>query len=134
VDATRESEELVTLWQELQEAQVTGDARTLSSIGARAAAESGREGASGEWALLAREAGRNAERVHDEAAAEASVAVGAADDTALDNVLDTVPGETEQAPEGEQTGRRRGRKGSLIWIAFVLGWALLQIVQGFGEG
>jgi hypothetical protein len=26
------------------------------------------------------------------------------------------------------------KKGSLIWLAFVLGWVLLQVVQSLGDG
>jgi hypothetical protein len=41
---------------------------------------------------------------------------------------------TESAPEPAEGGGRRGRTGSLIWLAIVVGWILLQLVQAIGGG
>ena len=57
-----EAEELVLLWQELQEAQVAGDAERLAVLRRRAESESQRPDASREWQLLEQEAGRYRDR------------------------------------------------------------------------
>ena len=129
MDATRESEELVRLWQELQEAQVAGDAGRLAALQARAAAEGQRVGASGEWALLQREAGRNAERLRDDVAARPNVEVAGSSEPVP---VETVRVDTDSPPEPVPGGRKASKKGSLIWLAFVVGWVLLQVVQGLG--
>ncbi|MBA3348890.1 MAG: hypothetical protein H0T13_10060 [Actinobacteria bacterium] len=138
----REAEELVRLWQELQEAQVAGDARGLAELRVRADAESRRDGASEEWGLLAREAGRDAERLHGEVVAQPTAAVGdeTVDTVTVDTVTfdttanDTAAADSEPAPEPVEGGRRVNRKGSLIWLAFVIGWVVLQIVRSIGDG
>jgi hypothetical protein len=124
MDETREADELVRLWQELQEAQVSGDAGRLAGLRRRAEAESRRPGASGEWALLEREAGRNVERLEEAVVAQPSVGVG--DDA------EPVTIDVESAPEPVAGRRSRGKIGSLIWLAILLGWVVLQILQGVG--
>jgi hypothetical protein len=120
-----EAEELVRLWQELQQAQVAGDADRLEWLRRRAEAEGKGEDASDEWASLAEEAGRYADRLHEERGEQPSAGIGD----------DAVPVDVESAPEPvEGGGRRRGRKGSLIWLAFLLGWVVLQIVQASATG
>ncbi len=123
MNGERESEELVRLWQELQEAQVAGDAQRLEGLRRRAEAESRRAGASAEWQLLEREAGRYGERLHEAVAAQPSVGVG--------GETETVPVDAESAPEPVE-GRRGPGKGSLIWLAILVGWVVLQILQGVG--
>ena len=125
MDETREAEELVLLWQELQEAQVAGNAARLESLRRRAEAETRREGASGEWLLLEREAGRNAERLEEAVVAQPSVGVG--------DEAEPVPIDVESAPEPVEGRRGRGKVGSLIWLAILLGWVVLQIVGGLGN-
>lgn len=120
---TREAEELVGLWQELQEAQVAGNAARLESLRRRAEAETRREGASGEWTLLEHEAGRHAERLHEAVVAQPSVGVDG----------ESVPVDVESAPEPVEGRRGRGKVGSLIWLAILLGWVVLQIVGGLGN-
>ena len=122
MNETREAEELVRLWQELQEAQVSGDADTLAGLRRRAEVESRRPGASGEWALLEREAGRHVERLHEAVVAQPSVGVDG----------ESVPVDVESAPEPVEGRRGRGKTGSLIWLAILLGWVVLQIVGGLG--
>ena len=125
MNETREAEELVLLWQELQEAQVAGDAGRLARLRSRAEAESRRSGASEEWALLEREAGRYRERLDEAVAALPSVGVG--------NDAEPVAIDAESAPEPVEAGRRgRGKAGSLIWLAILLGWVLLQVIGGLG--
>jgi len=124
MNETREAEELVRLWQELQEAQVAGDGRALTALRARAAAESRREGASGEWELLEREAGRFAERLLEAVGAQPSAGVG--------DEAEAVTVDAESAPEPVAGRRGRGKTGTLIWLAILLGWVVLQILQGVG--
>ncbi len=123
VDARREAEELVGLWQELQDAQVAGDAGRLDRIRRRAEAESAREGASEEWRLLAEDAARHTDRLQDELEAQPTAGVGA----------DAVVLDAESAPE-PVAGRKGRGKGSLIWLAFLVGWILLQVFQAAGGG
>jgi hypothetical protein len=40
----------------------------------------------------------------------------------------------ESAPEPEPTEGRRGRTGSLIWLAILVGWILLQVFQAATGG
>jgi hypothetical protein len=127
VDRNREAEELVRLWQELQEAQVTGDVERLTWLHRRAEAESRDEEASEEWRLLADDAARQADRLRAELAAQPSA--GVAGDAVV--VVDTAP-TSESAPE--PAGGRRGRTGSLIWLAILVGWILLQVFQAATGG
>ncbi len=137
VDARREAEELVVLWQELQAAQVAGDAERLSWLQRRAEAESRHEDASDEWRLLAEDAGRHAERLQGELAAQPSADVAGStvvvDTQSLPEQATSQPS-TESATEPAERGGRRGRTGSLIWLAIVVGWILLQLVQAIGGG
>ncbi len=121
MNGRREDEELVRLWQELQEAQVAGDVERLEGLRRRAEAESGRPGASEEWPLLEREAGRHAERLHEAVVAQPSVGIGD----------ETVTVDAESAPEPVE-GRSGPGKGSLIWLVILVGWVVLQIVGGLG--
>jgi hypothetical protein len=121
MNGRREEEELVRLWQELQVAQVAGDARRLEELRRRAEAESGRPDASEEWQLLEREAGRHAEQLHEAVEAQPSVGVDG----------EAVPVDVESAPE-PVGGRSGPGKGSLIWLLILVGWVVLQIVQGVG--
>lgn len=109
------------LWQELQEAQVAGDAQRLEGLRRRAESESGRAGASEEWGLLEQEAGRHAEALHEAVVAQPSVGVGD----------DLVPVDVESTPEPVE-GRSGPGKGSLIWLVILVGWVVLQILQGVG--
>lgn len=129
VDRNREAEELVRLWQELQEAQVTGDVERLTWLQRRAEAESRHEEASEEWRLLADDAARHADRLRAELAAQPSA--GVAGDAVV--VVDTASA-SESAPEPEPAGGRRGRTGSLIWLAILVGWILLQVFQAATGG
>jgi hypothetical protein len=122
VDARSEAEELVGLWQDLQEAQVAGDAQRLAWLRQRAEAETRHEDASPEWQLLADDAGRHLDRLQEELAAQPSAGVGG----------DTVVLDAESTPEPVE-GRGRG-KGSWIWLAIVAGWILLQVFQAIGGG
>jgi hypothetical protein len=129
VDRNREAEELVRLWQELQEAQVTGDVERLDRLHRRAEAESRDQDASEEWRLLADDAARHVDRLRAELATQPSA--GVAGDAAV--VVDTSTA-TESAPEPEPTQGRRGRTGSLIWLAILVGWILLQVFQAVTGG
>lgn len=129
VDRNREAEELVRLWQELQEAQVTGDVERLTWLHRRAEAESRDADASEEWRLLADDAARHADRLRAELAAQPSA--GVAGDATV--VVDTASA-PESAPEGEPAQGRRGRTGSLIWLAILVGWILLQVFQAVTGG
>ncbi|HWN23048.1 MAG TPA: hypothetical protein VNP93_13825 [Gaiellaceae bacterium] len=120
----REAEELVRLWQELQEAQVAGDAERLAGLQRRAESESKRPDASEEWQQLEQEAGRYGDRLLE--ALEEQPSVGVGDGT------ETVPVDVESAPEPVEGRRGRGRTGSLIWLAILVGWVVLQILQGLG--
>ena len=116
-------------------AQVAGDVERLAWLRRYAAAQSKAEDASEEWRLLEQEAGRHAERRHEEHAAQPSVQVGG----------DTIPVEAERAAETmsapdpllepELEPARRGfRIGPLIWVAILVGWVVLQLLQGVGDG
>jgi len=115
-------------------AQVAGDVERLAWLRRYAAAQSKAEDASEEWRLLEQEAGRHAERRHEEHAAQPSAQVGG----------DTVPVETEPPAETmsvpdpplEPEPERRGgfRIGPLIWVAILVGWVVLQLLQGVGDG
>ncbi len=124
VNATREAEELVRLWQELQEAQVAGDAGRLSTLRSRAERESARPDASPEWQQLAQEAGRYGDRLQEELEERPSVGVGEG--------TEPVTVDTESTPEPAKGRSGRGKTGSLIWLAILLGWVVLQVIQGLG--
>jgi hypothetical protein len=134
VNATREAEELVRLWQELQAAQVTGDEGRLASLRARAEAEARRPDASPEWQLLAREAGKQSSHVQEAREAQPTAGVGT-DERAQYRVeeeweLDEVSAPdsaTEPAEEGSSRGRRLG---PLIWLVILVGYVILQALSG----
>jgi len=145
VDATREANELVKRWQELQEAQVAGDLGRLARLQLHAQAQAQRPGASHEWELLAREAARYSGQLHEEA--EERPTIGTATDTlgtfeppAAERPVPRTFDPTEHyevrpapAPEedveeqGEGRGRGRGIGGA-IWALLVLGYILLQVI------
>lgn len=129
-----EAEELVRLWQQLQEAQVAGDLHALASLRRHAELESTRPDASDEWRLLAREAGRHAERRQEEHAEQPSVLVAgdAVPPGALPDAEPVSGPEPEPEPGAGKSGARR--IGSVIWIAILVAWVALQILQGGGDG
>jgi hypothetical protein len=138
VDATREAEELVALWQELQAAQVAGDVRRLEGLRRLAEARAQRPDASGEWRLLAREAGRHTGDLREEVEAAPTVGVG---DAAAARVERAEPVDVslpdaarEPAEEGAPERERGFRLGPLIWIVIIAAWVLLQVLGGTGEG
>ena len=120
----READELVRRWQELQEAQVAGDAARLAALRQRAENERGRPDASPEWQQLEQEAGRYLERLRETLEEQPTVGVG--DET------EAVPVDDESTPEPVKGRSGRGKTGSLIWLAILLGWVVLQIIQGIG--
>jgi hypothetical protein len=134
VDVTREAQELVRLWQELQAAQVTGDEARLASMRVRAEAEARRPGASPEWELLAREAGKHSSHVHEAREAQPTAGVGG-DSHAQYRVeeeweLDEVSA-PDSATEPAEEGRSRGRGlGPLIWVVILVGYVILQVLSG----
>lgn len=134
MDATREAEELVRLWQELQSAQVTGDEARLASMRVRAEAEARRPGASPEWELLAREAGKHSSHVHEAREAQPTAGVGA-DQGAQYRVEEEWEVDEVSAPdsatEPAEEGARRGRGlGPLIWVVILIGYVILQVLNG----
>jgi len=140
VNATREADELVRLWQELQVAQVSGDAARLAALRIHAEAQSRRPDASPEWELLAREAGRQAGHVHEarETQPTVGVAAGAGDVQYAEHEweVDEVSA-PDAATEPAEAGRRRGRGlGPLIWVVILVGYLILQLINGLtgGEG
>jgi hypothetical protein len=136
VDATREAEELVGLWQALQEAQVAGDVRRLEELRRLGEARAKREGASGEWALLAREAGRHTGDLREEVEERPTVGVATSGDAPV--VLDEAPAPEADVEEGDEEpveAQGRGRRlGPLIWIVIVAAYVLLQVLGEVGEG
>lgn len=137
MDATREAEELVRLWQDLQSAQVAGDARRLAGLASYAAARAEQPGASPEWAQLAREAGRNTERLMEQAEAQPTAGVGEETGEAVYELEEILAPDAarEPAEEGASTGsgRRRG-VGQLLWVVLILGYLLLQVIGNLGDG
>jgi hypothetical protein len=135
VNATREAEELVRLWQDLQAAQVKGDQAQLESLRRRAEAEARRPGASPEWELLAREAGKHSTHVHEAREAQPTAGVGADPSAQSDRVeeeweLDEVSA-PDSATEPAEEGRSRGRGlGPLIWVVILVGYLILQVLSG----
>ena len=134
MDATREAEELVGLWQSLQEAQVAGDARRLEELRRLGEARAKRPGASDEWSLLAREAGRHTGDLREEVEEEATVVAvdGGAAPVERDEL--SAPDTADEPAEQEEGGRRGFRLGPLIWIVIVAVYVLLQVLGGNGEG
>jgi hypothetical protein len=135
VNATREAEELVRLWQELQAAQVAGDEARLASVRARAEAEARRPDASREWELLAREAGKYSTHVHEAREAQPTAGVGADAATQSYRVedefqLDEVSAPDSAAEPAEETAGRGRSLGPLIWVLVVIGYVLLQVLNG----
>lgn len=120
---THEDEQLVELWQELQAAQVEGDARRLTSLRAHAVALAQRDDAPREWALLADEAGRFLEQLNQAYVAQPSVGVEG----------ELVELDEESAPE--PVARRRGlRLAPLLWVVVLAAYLLFQILSGTGDG
>jgi hypothetical protein len=137
VDATREAEVLVQLWQELQEAQVAGDTRRLSSLRALAEAQARRPGASEEWELLAREANRHTARLHEQVESQPTAGVGADpslgySEPAARYELDEigVPDSVLEPAEEGSTPSRGRRLGPIIWLVIIVGYLVLQVIGG----
>jgi hypothetical protein len=134
VNATQEAEELVRLWQELQAAQVAGDEARLSRLRARAEVEARRPDASREWELLAREAGKHAEHVHEAREAQPTAGVGAEPSTQYrveqEWELDEVSAPDSATEPAEETGGRGRGLGPLIWVVIVVGYLILQVLSG----
>ena len=134
MNATREAEELVRLWQELQQAQVAGDAARLEALRVRAEAQARRPDASREWELLAREAGKHSGHVREAREAQPTAGV-AAEPRAEYRVeeeweLDEVSAPDSATEPGEEAGRRGRGLGPIIWAVIVIGYVLLQILSG----
>jgi hypothetical protein len=134
VNATQEAEELVRLWQELQGAQVAGDAARLEALRARAEAQARRPDASREWELLAREAGKQSGHVHEAREAQPTAGV-AAEPHAQYKIeeeweLDEVSAPDSATEPAEEAERRGPGLGPIIWIVIVVGYVILQILSG----
>jgi hypothetical protein len=134
VNATQEADELVRLWQDLQAAQVSGDAARLEALRARAEAQARRPDASREWELLAREAGKHSGHVQEAREAQPTAGV-AADPTARYRVedqweLDEVTASDSASEPAEETGRRGRGLGPLIWVVILVGYLILQVLGG----
>lgn len=130
VNETREAEELVRLWQELQTAEVEGDTRRLASLRALAETNARRPNASGEWQVLAREAARHLGGARDHAEAEPTTDVAA--ETVEVGEPESPQEASKPAEEAEKTG---GLKlGPLIWVVVVVAYLLLQLLGNAGEG
>jgi hypothetical protein len=140
VDATREADELVRLWQELQAAQVSGDLRTLATLRLLAEAQARRPGSSGEWELLAREAGRYASQLGDQVEAQPTAAFGAEAAGGSFEPVEEFEVDESSAPDAawepaEEQAPRRGRGlGPIIWLVIVVGYLLLQVIGGLTGG
>ena len=140
MDATREAEELVRLWQELQVAQVSGDVRRLAGLRALAEAQSRRPDASPEWELLAREAARYTGQVHEQVEAQPTVGVGADPGAAYTpdaeyELEEVAAPDAVLEPAEEGTGRSRGRGlGPIIWLVIIVGYLILQVIGGLTGG
>lgn len=135
MDATREAEELVGLWQALQEAQVAGDARRLEELRRLGEARAKRPGASDEWSLLAREAGRHTGALREEVEEQPTiVAVDGGGAAPVEREEMSAPDTVDEPTEQEEGGRRGFRLGPLIWIVIVAVYVLLQVLGGNGEG
>jgi hypothetical protein len=134
MNATREEEELVKLWQELQSAQVAGDEGRLEALRLRAEAQARRPDASREWELLAREAGKHSSHVHEAREAQPTAGVAAEpsaqyrveEDWQLDEVS-APDSATEPAEESERRGRGLG---PIIWALILIGYIILQALSG----
>jgi hypothetical protein len=134
VDETREAEELVGLWQELQAAQVAGDLRRLVALQRLAEGRARRPGASGEWALLAREAGRHTGDLHEEAEARPTAGVGESASPPAELEPVSLPDGADDAEEDPSESRRGFRVGPLIWLVIIVGYVLLQVLGNAGDG
>ena len=134
MDATREAEELVELWQALQEAQVAGDARRLEELRRLGEARAKRPGASSEWSLLAREAGRHTGDLREEVEEQPTVVAADRGAAPVERDEMSVPDTSDEPAEQEEGGRRGFRLGPLIWIVIVAVYVLLQVLGGNGEG
>jgi hypothetical protein len=135
VNATREAEELVRLWQELQAAQVAGDEARLASLRVRAEAEARRADASREWELLAREAGKHTTHVQEAREAQPTAGVGAEPTAQSYRIeeefeLDEVSAPDSATEPAEEAGGRGRRIGPLIWVLVLIGYVLLQVLNG----
>ena len=134
MNATQEAEELVRLWQELQGAQVAGDAGRLEALRVRAEAQARRPDASREWELLAREAGKHSGHVHEarEAQPTAGVATEPREPYRVEEEweLDEVSAPDSATEPAEKAGRRGRGLGPIIWAVIVIGYVLLQILSG----
>ena len=134
MDETREAEELVGLWQQLQTAQVAGDAGRLEALRRLAEARAKAPGASGEWGLLAREAGRHRQALGQQREAQPDVAIGGASEAPEPVDVVAAP-ETAREPAEEAERERQGfRLGPLIWVVILVGYLLLQFFGNGGEG
>ena len=132
MNATREAEALVRRWQELQEAQVSGDPRRLASLAAYAAAQARQAGASGEWDLLAREAERHWQHVHE---AQPTAGVAARGSHALEELqLDEVSAPDASAEPAESAPSQGRSLGPFIWLAILVGYIVLQVINGLNGG
>jgi hypothetical protein len=135
VNATQEAEELVRLWQELQKAQVTGDQAALATLRARAEAAARRPDASREWELLAREAGKHSTHVQEAREAQPTAGVGADPSAQSYRVeeeweLDEVSAPDSATEPAEESGGRGRGLGPLIWLVIVVGYLILQVLNG----
>lgn len=134
MDANREAEELVELWQELQAMQVAGDTRALALLQRFASERAARPDASPEWQLLAREAGRHTERLADQVAAQPTVGVGADAGPASYELEEVAAPDAAREPAEEKQGRGGLRPVQLLWVVLVLGYLLLQLIGNVGDG
>ncbi|HVM68512.1 MAG TPA: hypothetical protein VM204_01580 [Gaiellaceae bacterium] len=144
MDPTREAEELVRLWQELQLAQVAGDAQRLASLRIHAESRARRPGASPEWQALAREAGRYTAQIHEQVEAQPTAGVGAeampqyeAAPPAHYEVDEVSAPDAAMEPAEEAGTRGRGRGlGPIVWLVIIVGYLVLQVIGGLtgGEG
>lgn len=141
MNPSREAEALVELWQQLQEAQVAGDAQRLASLRLLAEAQTRRAGASGEWELLAREAGRHTARVDEQAETQPTAAVGAEATVAqYKPAEEPTVGEasapdaaTEEADEA-RAGSGGRRLGPIVWVVILVGYIVLQVINRLAGG
>ncbi len=141
MNPSREAEELVQLWQQLQEAQVAGDVQRLASLHRLAEAQSRRAGASGEWELLAREAGRHTARVHEQAEAQPRAGVGAGAPVAQYEPVEEPRVDEVSAPEAATEPADEARAGSrgrglapIIWLVIIVGYLVLQVIGRLAGG
>ncbi|MDQ3992401.1 MAG: hypothetical protein M3229_01945 [Actinomycetota bacterium] len=139
MNAPREAQELVRLWQELQEAQVAGDGARLTGLRLHAEAQARRPDASPEWELLAREADKHSSRVSE--AREAQPTAGVAAEARAESYrveeeweLDEVSAPDAAREPAEETTSRGRRLGPLIWVVILVGYLILQMLNGLNGG